>query len=44
MCFYKFIRLMIGQNRSAMCTNRGSHRDADCSKHAVSSSCIVYWP
>ena len=25
---YKFKRLMIGQNYSAMCTNEGGHRDA----------------
>ena len=47
MCFYKFRRLTIGQNRSTVCVNEGGHRDAflnDCSEHAFSSSCIAYWP
>ena len=30
MCFYKFRRLTIGQNCSAVCTNEGGH------EHAVS--------
>ena len=44
MRFYKSIRLTIGQNRSAVCTNEGGHRDADCSEHAICSSCTAYWP
>ena len=34
--FYKFRRLTIGQNCSAVCTNEGSHRDAFSSeRHEV---------
>ena len=32
MIFYKFRRPMIGQNCSAVCTNKGGHRDAFLNK------------
>ena len=45
--FYELRMVTIGQDCSVVCINEGGHRDAisnNCSEHAVSSSCIAYWP